>query len=85
MMPGMTAQDEELTASLLREINRRRVAFFICLQDMANVVYIISGRRKSELEDWLGDVPRLVSPRARFRPRLWFCSIKLLLLAVLWV
>lgn len=28
------------------------------------MVYIISGRRKSELEDWLGDVPRLVPPRA---------------------
>ncbi|CAM9666187.1 unnamed protein product [Scytosiphon promiscuus] len=28
-------------------------------EDMANVVYIISGRRKSELEDWLGGVPRL--------------------------
>lgn len=28
------------------------------------MVYIISGRRKSELEDWLGDVPRLVRPRA---------------------
>lgn len=36
----------------------------LCGQDTANVVYIISGRRKSELEAWLGDVPRLV-PLAR--------------------
>lgn len=36
---------------------------FSFTQDLANVVYIISGRRKSELEEWLGDVPRLV-PRA---------------------
>ncbi|CAM9120754.1 unnamed protein product [Sphacelaria rigidula] len=28
-------------------------------EDVANVVYVISGRRKSELEDWLGGVPRL--------------------------
>ncbi|CAM9812881.1 unnamed protein product [Discosporangium mesarthrocarpum] len=28
-------------------------------EDPANVVYIISGRRKSELEEWLGGVPRL--------------------------
>ncbi|CAM9278203.1 unnamed protein product [Laminaria digitata] len=28
-------------------------------EDMANVVYIISGRRKSELEEWLGGIPRL--------------------------
>lgn len=35
-------------------------SIYLCVQDTANVVYIISGRRKSELEDWLGGVPRLV-------------------------
>ncbi|CAM9115789.1 unnamed protein product [Choristocarpus tenellus] len=28
-------------------------------EDPANAVYVISGRRKSELQDWLGGVPRL--------------------------
>lgn len=35
----------------------------LLLQDMANVVYIISGRRKSELEEWLGGIPRFVARR----------------------
>ncbi|CAM9218096.1 unnamed protein product, partial [Ascophyllum nodosum] len=49
-------------------------------EDPANVVYIISGRRKSELERWLGSVPRLgliaehgywVKPAAAHRSHAW--------------
>lgn len=43
-------------------------------QDMANVVYIISGRRKSELEEWLGEVPRLVPLRALFQAFLQYVA-----------
>lgn len=32
----------------------------VSFQDTTNVVYIISGRRQSELERWLGGVPRQV-------------------------
>lgn len=43
----------------------RRNPVPLFLQDVANVVYIISGRRKSELEEWLGGVPRLVTTECK--------------------
>lgn len=47
--------------STLVYFRRLTVRGLAILQDVANVVYIISGRRKSELEEWLGSVPRFVT------------------------
>lgn len=55
-----------LLSGLLTDARKRprsRSCSSLLLQDVANVVYIISGRRKSELEKWLGAVPRSVQTR----------------------